>query len=109
MTQATSVATTLRKAAQWLEEHDWCQGVMGHRYGTHSTTYGSILRKIDPTACCAIGAIVIVADDYELHWARLVLGRYVGNNVSSWNDAPGRTKAEVIAAMRAAADAEEAA
>jgi hypothetical protein len=53
---------------------------------------------------CALGAIRH-AGGYpdDVNPAASVLGQFVGDLVCDWNDAPGRTQAEVVAALRAAA------
>src|SRR5205823_1579103 len=85
-----TAADVLLKAASLVEE-GWCQGHFGVHLG------GKVLR-------CAAGAIIVVAqDDEDSGEAALAcIEREVGN-VASWNDTPGRTAAEVAAAMRRAA------
>lgn len=85
----------LREAADDLERNGWCQGIAENDAGEH----------------CASGAIV-TADRFSntLAWlAQRVLVEYLypGFPISSilaWNDMPERTAAEVITAMREAAD-----
>jgi len=88
-----TVAETLNAAADYLEQHGWCQGQM---FGPDDSV-------------CAVGAIAEVtrADtDYDHYSEALeVAMSYVGGGpVSQWNDAPGRTKEDVIAMLRAAAE-----
>ena len=96
-----SVPDVLRHAARIIEERGWCQRDM-------TTPDGRV---------CLVGAIVIAngcdtngfggyftpigSEAWDLMWDRLVV------LPSSWNDTPGRTAAEVIAALNAAADAAE--
>jgi hypothetical protein len=101
------VAADLRAAADVLRRDGWIQ-LSDHAYGGH----------------CASGAIEVAIDpEWEDHreegWeyeenqrfseATLRLCRLVdASSVTGWNDAPGRTADEVIAALEAAAEAAEA-
>jgi hypothetical protein len=85
----------LLAAARYIEEHGW--------HGGQSWDGGD-------KAVCATDAIVEVEPNTALRWAahdRLIA--YLGGRpaeysvVWSWNDAPGRTEAEVLQALRAAA------
>lgn len=87
-------ADVLRRAADLLEEFGWCQG-----------EYGS---KQDEKFC-AVGAcweakrelgLDVCGDEY-LQWPESALGLA---DVPPWNDDPARTKEEVIARIRAAAE-----
>ena len=87
----------LLAAADHIEAHGWVQGKWGH--------------KGEP--CCAEGAIVAVLDGNggivfgELGplsaAAKQMLRNALGKAIPAWNDAPGRTAAEVVAALREAA------
>lgn len=93
----------LLHAANILDEFDWCQGEPGSR---------------GEGAMCAVGAIWEAAADLGIStwddraheaWTMDVEG-YDHNEADTvplarWNDEPGRTKAEVVAKLRAAADA----
>ncbi len=89
---SAETARILREAADLLETNGWCQGAfaIGKRR-------------------CATGAInAVVASGEEALRAHRVVSRYVGAPlVSTWNDHPGRTSQEVMAALRAAADEQE--
>lgn len=78
-------------AARHLEVHGWLQGIAGES------------RK----PCCLIGATVAVDPLGEARTeAQAILRDHLGvrsGGLAQWNDAPGRTAAEVIAALRAAA------
>ena len=89
------VAADLRAAADVLERDGWTQG----RFYDRSTH-----------ARCAVGAIHYVVNHKGVRavQAREAFADHVGEMGSSWNDAVGRTAAEVIAALRAAADRAEA-
>jgi hypothetical protein len=94
----------LHRAADLLEEFGWCQ----HDYGSYRRgafcAVGAIAHAArdlgdpvpaDSKRCTFIGQYedkyqdIIEADDGLLHY---------------WNDAPGRTKAEVVARLREAAE-----
>lgn len=99
----------LNKAADWLEENAWCQNSLCRRGGIS-------FNRIVPDAerCCLNGAIYMASG--------LDLGRTKKNQIAAisqafdlvekslgtrnparWNDTKGRTKQEVIAALRKAA------
>jgi hypothetical protein len=87
-------ADLLLRAADLLEEFGWRQMHVG------SKRQG---------AFCALGAINTATSDHGLErgaeWqeARQILERLVGGSVAHWNDADGRTRAEVVAKLREAA------
>jgi hypothetical protein len=94
-----TTADVLRHAALLIEERGWMQGV-----------------STGPSRC-AVFAIDTAAgaNNDVVHWrAHRVLASYLGLNIPDvvgdrrpiveWNDTPGRTAAEVIAALRAAAE-----
>lgn len=80
-------AKALRDAADYLEKNGWCQG-------RNETKDGRV---------CLVEALARVADP-KTHLAAydFLSTRYGGVALSRWNDAPGRTQAEVIAALREA-------
>lgn len=95
----------LRQAADLIERTGWCQGV--------SAMNDSLIPVPvdDPSACrfCAIGAIrhvgatrgCYIESVDAVHALALVIDDdYIG----LWNDAPARTKEEVIATLRRAAE-----
>lgn len=79
----------LLEAAEYLELYGWIQGEMGAFGGP----------------CCIVGATVSVDPLGEARAeAQLAVRRYLSvDSLPLWNDAPGRTAAEVIAALRGAA------
>ena len=104
------ISETLYKAAEHIEAHGWYQGY----YWPHPKD------RIEPPyvqgdPCCALGAIAVVEDsdpmydtdamkelaDYLGIGVGLILGKSAG--VADWNDTAGRTKEEVLAALRGAA------
>ncbi|MDP9145933.1 MAG: hypothetical protein M3N43_14790 [Actinomycetota bacterium] len=78
----------LRHAARIIEERGWCQTTMEDRAGR----------------VCLLGGIVKSVGYQELGRAahQFVMGQ-IGSAIN-FNDTHGRTAAEVIAALRAAAD-----
>lgn len=85
----------LLKAAEHIERYGWLQGARG--------------KTGQP--CCAVGAINAVGgcDRSSRDDAIETLKRNIGLArpfaIQNWNDAPGRTKEDVIAALRGAANA----
>lgn len=105
-----TTAEVLRAAADHIEKHGWTQHGPG----------------VDGNRCCASVAIIVVVDkafgvapssrsarDTKAQAlfvaAKLALMKHLrlsgGWAVPGWNDAPGRTAEEVIAALRGAASA----
>lgn len=120
--QSHPAAGALLRAANWLEEHDWCQG----DYGPNDWQPGD---PRTPTACCLLGAIA-VANDFQLgdpgyvQTAQLFVETYdreaipddagvpytldemwdiVCAYMSQFNDAPGMKKQLVIHVLRSVA------
>lgn len=90
---AVTEADVLRRAADLLEEFGWCQGDYGSK---------------EAGAFCAVGAcrqassdLNFRRDEYGLMWPESALEL---DNVPPWNDDPARTKEEVIARLREAAE-----
>ncbi|MFC8618830.1 hypothetical protein ACFT9M_20790 [Micromonospora purpureochromogenes] len=112
--QVTTPARTLRDAALYLSRHGWTQGAYYDQTATCFTP-----------AACTVGAIGMVCyggpvdapaqmfdapefADFEA--ALTYLDRYLcevnpyDTDTYSFNDTPGRTRAQVIATLNAAAD-----
>ncbi|MFE5877800.1 hypothetical protein ACFQ6H_21265 [Rhodococcus sp. NPDC056506] len=95
----SEVATVLNRAADLLEQDGWTQGKMRDSNGCR----------------CALGAMDRALLDLHRGPANLRINdlyvetmlnlrREIGqNNIPIWNDTPGRTATEVIAALRNAA------
>ena len=103
-----TVSDVLEKAAELIEpEGVWCQG----RYAADKD--GLAVPETDPRACrwCAAGAISRVSHemgDSFRAWSDTVefLAQFVGFlTTTDWNDVDGRQQSEVVAALRAAAEA----
>lgn len=102
-----SPAEVLRKAADLIEpEGAWTQG-----HGARDEDGAPITSSSEAAVCwCAFGAIwhaqgrMIIGETP----AEAALGKVIGGaRIDDWNDAPGRTQAEVVAALRKAADLAE--
>lgn len=89
---------TLLDAARYIETHGWVQGELG-------TCDGPV---------CAMGALHylpgVMPENQVEAWGRLMTYLKLSNEIvnqlhpiAAWNDAPERTKDEVVAALRAAA------
>jgi len=83
------------KPSDVLQEMEWIQGKTYKYTGNHNTIIG----------CCMVGAIYTAyakANDEE---RSVCLDRLTElcdslENISTWNDAPGRTKQEVVDKLR---------
>jgi hypothetical protein len=96
-------ARLLLRAAMWIEEHGWIQGTMEKRQ--MACTLGAL-----SLAAHEIEVLTGVIIDAEVRLKRRLPEPYSSDShdgslcaVAAWNDAPGRTKDEVIAKLRAAA------
>ena len=95
----TPTAKVLRDAAAYIEQHGWC---------SHKLHDGS-------GSVCVVGALNMVLYGKPISFgpnrperplACDAIHRFVGNKSAvDWNNTPGRTKAEVVAALNGAADA----
>lgn len=96
----TDVAELLERAAEQVAK-GWCQGHGAEDARGYST------RTDSPSAIrwCAIGAIDLHGVYPEVEQARQALCAVIGeSSVAIWNDRAGRTQAEVVAALRQAAE-----
>ncbi len=90
MTDSKQVADVLNGAADLLERDGWCQ------------KRGRIGPKRDVATAVVDAAVESWrAANQAFPWLREVIGQ---DGVTIWQDAPGRTQAEVVAALRAAAE-----
>ena len=95
----------LHRAADLLEEFGWCQGALTN------LGIGISPREAGVDRFCLSGAIGRAVYDLlgfsegsAIAWAR-ILHDLGGIEAVSWNDAPGRTKEEVVTKLREAAEA----
>jgi hypothetical protein len=92
-TEIDEAGKILLDAADYIERHGWCQNVYANEFGN----------------VCVMGALLhfVQWPDYPEGRAKEIMPRltkYLGvTRVDNWNDAPGRTKEEVVAALRGAA------
>jgi hypothetical protein len=96
-------ATTVKEAliaAHWILTHyDWCQGVLWKDpLGSMITMKGDIdFGNTKLGACCLAGAVQLVETDYDpLEIVNVISEAIDGELVPAWNDAPKRTKQEVL-------------
>lgn len=130
---SAQIAADLRAAAEVLERDGWTQKLYHDEFGCHCAE-GAIALSVGQHVHVPDGAdadwwanhpdaeLLSCADwswfavpgtpAWDRRWeAEAALARHLGiprDGVANWNDQPGRTKAEVVAALRAAADAAEA-
>lgn len=91
-----TVADILDKAADLIEpEGCWMQGAFGLRKGTCFCAVGAIRAALDVPSITA-------AENWVDQNARKALGMDA-MTIEDWNDAPGRTQAEVVSKLREAA------
>jgi hypothetical protein len=107
---SAQVAADLRAAADVLERDGWTQGTYSRTDGCHCVA-GAVYAAI----CCPDPCEASDAEYHRVDEALTGLARFLGRSTLAvegvaiaWNDDPERTAAEVIAALRAAADAAEA-
>lgn len=87
----------IARAADILEQQGWCQDVLKREVNgkTCYCTLGALIAAVDEaTPFAEVNPYVNNVEDY--------LGP--GSCISIWNDAPGRTQAEVVAVLRAVAN-----
>jgi hypothetical protein len=90
----------LLAAANWLETHNWCQrDTWQDRRGVNTTDTTKI------ASACAVGAIILATESHDIVWDALnrLKNHLRTSSIGHWNDATGRTKEEVIQALREAA------
>lgn len=83
----------LLEAADRIEQHGWCQDTAMDYRGR----------------MCVLGALSFAVDFSQAEYAAAVgkiLRQTDAFEIAGWNDAPGRTKDEVVAMLREAAIAE---
>lgn len=100
----TETAADLLSAADVLERDGWCQGRL-HTRGRHCTR-GALNVVAGVVAAYGASEAEYLAASERSDRAEAVLARSLGlgpGAVPTWNDAPGRTPEEVVAALRAAA------
>lgn len=100
------VAEVLDRAADLIEPVGaWTQHVFARNAAGKPTGLSAFSGP--PVCYCALGATSYAAGDNSAadSAADALLRDIVGGDIDEWNDAPGRTQAEVVAALRSAAEA----
>lgn len=100
------VKEVLRAAQRKIAKPEaWCKG----RFATDAKGEDIASRSTDAASWCMRGAICAVSSsDHDATCARELLERVTGaRNLAHWNDDPGRTHAEVLAAFDRAAEMAE--
>lgn len=87
----------LLKTAGVIEERGWCQNSYGDKQG-RLCILGAMRVALKLPLRDFCGAIPPAGDE-----AMDRLSRHIGNRPHKWNDAQGRTQAEVVAKLRAVA------
>lgn len=95
----SAVADVLNGAADLIERDGWCQYFYQDPNGCRC-----LAGAIDDAAGLDVSHASRKDEESVTYQARCVVADVVGNNWTSWNDTPGRTQAEVVAALRAAAE-----
>ena len=103
---AADVARDLRAAAEVLERDGWTQGVYGDERGCRCQA-GAMIVAVSGQPWMSLTSLT---PEQFGRWttAERFFHRFLDAEPMGWNDEPGRTAAEVIAALLAAADAAEA-
>jgi hypothetical protein len=100
----TAVRTVLRDAAELLRTKGWTQGY----YAKDADAYWRDADSKDAACFCTMGAIMRVAGSDVDPRATVAFGlvrRVIGSeSIGVWNDAPGRTLAEVLTTLERAVD-----
>ena len=97
-------ADVLERAADLLEEFGWCQ----HQYARTAFGVGVDVDDARAASFCAVGAIDratldLAAAPLRSPAVQEFLKDVPGRWFADWNDAPDRTKQEVVSALREAA------
>lgn len=117
MAEKLSVADVLEHAADLIEpEGKWTQGAFSRNEDGTADLDEDQTAASNPVCWCGLGALAkVVGADPLAPYAfsifypeRSIAGynflrEFVGGDFASWNDAPGRTQAEVVAKLREAA------
>lgn len=95
----------LHRAADLLEEFGWCQHELA--IDSEGQSLGCDVSNPGAVGFCAIGAILRADSDfgrekYSTNWDNV--SPTGSTMLASWNNAPGRTKKEVVTALRDAAE-----
>lgn len=93
--------TAFLKASAILEQTGWCQGTVRSATGEHCILGAIWLAHygVEPT-------MAPLSIEKQKEWPQVweILKETLGKGAADWNDEGGRTKDEVIAVLRSAAD-----
>lgn len=92
----TEIATVLCKAVAIIEDKGWCQHKLQDPQG-RVCAYGAVAKALDlpierNVKLPSVSAEYYLVADYIEEYVRVHLGKPLGR----WNDAPGRTKEDVV-------------
>jgi hypothetical protein len=97
-----SPSDVLNQAADLIERTGWCQGAYGRdEYGLEQGA-----SSVSCISFCALGALRRISGnqfDARVGACKRLRRLIGGGSIDKWNDASGRTKKEVIATLRRAA------
>jgi hypothetical protein len=103
MSAAMGLADIYRRAADLIEpEGAWTKG----SYARDEHGKQVFFRDSNAVCFCAIGALTRIDPLHSCNSTQGFEGFLDVPSLAGWNDAPERTQAEVVAAFRAAADAQ---
>lgn len=92
--QLNPIGKTLIAAADYIEEHGWCQGQVRDSFGRVCITGALGYSHLDSD----LGPLHLDSEVREA--AYMLLNKEVGIYIAAWNDAPGRTQDEVVTKLR---------
>jgi hypothetical protein len=97
------VGKILLDAADYIGLHGWCQGTVENAF-RQVCAMGAINRASYLRCSVSCGATT-TAQRKLAKYLECFVSSDNANDIADWNDAPGRTKEEVMAALRGAARA----
>lgn len=99
-----NIDETLDKAAELIELDGWTQGTFHH--GGRHCALGAIAKVVSGVDHQDSSVIEqLLWEEYDAADAHVALVETIGGvTVAEWNDKPGRTGAEVVAALRNTAE-----
>lgn len=106
MSDTTKAAAILEDAADYIDQHGWCQD----DYTDLDTSDGPIEAGAQGAPACALGAISIASGQTlwgvrtpAVDTAIWAINQRISTEIVGWNDRIGRTQEEVTAVLRQAA------
>lgn len=80
------------KAAEFLDQHEWCQGT----YARDAEGNPRVAHSREAVRFCLIGALLRVYVGDSFFQVRAQITEALQQHPPNWNDAPERTKADVV-------------